>query len=76
MVLWQNVPVQLLEFLEKPTRIIDTGDPLDIIYLDFEKAFDKVHHKRLLGKMRFMGIKDTTNISTCSDISGGNSKGM
>ena len=32
----------LLEFLETVTRTVDEGDPTDIIYLDFSKAFDKV----------------------------------
>ena len=31
-------------------------EPLDIIYLDFAKAFDKVPHQRLLNKMGAMGI--------------------
>ena len=30
------------------TKVLDEGDPLDIIYLDFAKAFDKVPHKRLI----------------------------
>ena len=55
----------LLEFLEKSTRIFHSGDPLDIIYLSFAKAFDKVPHKRLLNKMCAMGIED--NIGTEMD---------
>ena len=54
----RSCATNLLEFLEKSTRITDTGDPLKIIYLDFEKAFDKVPHKRLLDKICSMGIKD------------------
>ena len=30
---------------------IDRGYPIDVIYLDFQKAFDKVPHKRLLTRM-------------------------
>ena len=37
----------LLEFLEEVTSTLDTGKPVDIIYLDFAKAFDKVPYKRL-----------------------------
>ena len=33
-------------------------DPLDIIYLDFAKVFDKVPQKRLLNKMRATWIED------------------
>ncbi|XP_072421782.1 rab9 effector protein with kelch motifs isoform X1 [Chiloscyllium punctatum] len=28
------------------TRKMDEGDPVDVVYLDFQKAFDKVPHKR------------------------------
>jgi len=33
----------LLEFLEFVTNYIDQGYPIDVIYLDFQKAFDKFH---------------------------------
>ncbi|XP_055506293.1 uncharacterized protein LOC129706219 [Leucoraja erinacea] len=33
------------------------GEAVDVVYLDFEKAFDKASHGRLLGKMRVHGIK-------------------
>ena len=35
-------------FLEEITKWIDEGSLVDIFYLDFQKAFDKVPHKRLL----------------------------
>ena len=37
--------------------IIDQGDPVDIFYFDFKKAFDRVPHKRLLYKLESLGIK-------------------
>ena len=37
---------------------IDEGSPLDIICLDFQKAFDKVPHQRLLLKLKAHGIGD------------------
>jgi len=46
----------LLFFLEEVTNYIDSGYPVDIIYLDFQKAFDKVPHKRLLHKLAAHGI--------------------
>ena len=52
----RSCTTNLLEFLERCTRILDEGDPLDIIYLDFAKAFDKVPHRRLLNKMAALGI--------------------
>ena len=35
---------------------LDEDDPLDVIYLDFAKAFDKVPHKRLIKKLEAHGI--------------------
>ena len=31
----------LLEYLEELTRLVDEGHSVDIVYLDFAKAFDK-----------------------------------
>jgi len=41
----------LLEFLEYVTHAVDSGKPVDVIYLDFQKAFDKVPRARLLNKL-------------------------
>ena len=46
----------LLEFCDDVTGILDEGDPVDIVYLDFQKAFDKVPHKRLGCKLATHGI--------------------
>ena len=35
------------------------GSPVDIIYLDFQKAFDKVPYQRLLLKLKARGIGDS-----------------
>ena len=48
----------MLCFLEEITKCIDEGTPEDIIYLDFQKAFDKVPHQRLLLKLKTHGIGD------------------
>ena len=45
-------------FLEEITKWLDEGSPVDIIYLDFQKAFDKVPHQRLLVKLKAHGIGD------------------
>ena len=43
--------------MEDITSAIDQGHELDVIYLDFCKAFDKVPHMRLLVKIERYGIK-------------------
>ena len=48
----------LLCFLEEITKWTDEGSPVDIIYLDFQKDFDKVPHQRLLLKLKAHGIGD------------------
>ena len=45
----------LLETLDEITRIMESGDAVDIIYLDFRKAFDSVPHGRLLIKFGIVG---------------------
>ena len=35
---------------------MDEGSPVDVIYLDFQKAFDKVPHQRLILKVNSHGM--------------------
>ena len=46
----KSCSTQLLELMEELTEALDSNEDVDIIYLDFAKAFDKVPHKRLLKK--------------------------
>lgn len=46
----------LLDFLYDVFSCYDESKAVDVIYLDFQKAFDKVPHKRLLVKLRAHGI--------------------
>ena len=35
---------------------METGEAVDVIYLDYAKAFDKVDHGILVGKLKMLGI--------------------
>lgn len=48
----------LLEFFHSMFSLYDKSRAIDILYLDFKKAFDKVPHKRLMEKVRGYGIID------------------
>ena len=48
---------QLLETLDEITDAIEQGYDVDIIYLDFCKAFDKIPHRRLMKKIWAYGIR-------------------
>ena len=50
----------LLTYIECLTKNVDEGATVDVIYLDFSKAFDSVPHDRLLMKMRSVGIDSNT----------------
>ena len=47
----------LLEFFNDMLLKYDKTKAIDIIYLDFKKAFDKVPHQRLLAKIYALGIR-------------------
>ena len=46
----------LLDFYEDVTSAVDGGEPVDVVFLDFQKVFDKVPHKRLLRKIEAHGV--------------------
>jgi retron-type reverse transcriptase len=48
----RSTVLQLLVLLDEWTKILDKGGQIDIIYTDFEKAFDKVSHTLLLQKLQ------------------------
>ena len=37
-------------------KLVDEGSPVDVIYLDFQKAFDKVPHQRIILKLKAHGM--------------------
>ena len=47
---------KFVSFSEEITKWVDDGSPVDEIYLDFQKAFDKIPHQRLILKLKSHGI--------------------
>ena len=47
---------QLIRVLDDWTSALELGHQVDVIYLDLQKAFDKVPHARLLSKLKSYGI--------------------
>ena len=48
---------QLLTYMDSVLNMMEEGNPVDAIYLDFSKAFDKVDHCILMMKVENLGIK-------------------
>ena len=55
----RSTMLQLLVVLDKWTEIIDNGNAVDVIFCDFQKAFDTVPHKHLLEVLSTYGIDDS-----------------
>ena len=52
---------QLLETVDDLAYHIDQGHQVDVVVLDFRKAFDTVPHRRLLSKLDHLGIRGSTH---------------
>ena len=64
MVLYQGVQqsYNLKKVLDNWTLGFDNGNYTDVIYVDFQKAFDTASHKRLINKLDSFNIrKEITN---------------
>ena len=48
----------LLELLDDITKLVDSGNCVDMITVDFSKAFDKILHNKLLFKLPKYGFTD------------------
>ena len=53
----RSCTTQLLEALDSWTSTLDEGGSVDIVYMDYQKAFDSVPHRRLKMKLSALGIK-------------------
>ena len=52
----RSTVLQLLIIIDKWTEVMDRGGCLDVVYCDFQKAFDTVLHKRLIDVLHYYGI--------------------
>ena len=57
---FRDCMTNLLTCLELWTEMIENGEAVDVVYTDFSKAFDSVPHKRLINKMKSLGIDGNT----------------
>jgi len=51
-----NLLTNLLELFDKWTEYLGAGNRIDVLYLDYRKAFDTVAYRTLLMKLQRAGI--------------------
>ena len=70
LLLWHILPLsQLLEHHNKILEELEKSNNVDVIYLDFANAFDKVDHGILLNKLKTVGINGNVDLWICNFLS-------
>ena len=54
----RSTVLQLLRVLDQWTDALDRGNIVDVVFCDFQKAFDTVPHKKLIHVLKQYGIRD------------------
>ena len=54
----RSTSLQLLNVLDRWTEALDNGNSIDVVYMDYMKAFDTVSHRRLTNKLKAYGVED------------------
>ena len=54
----RSTVLQLIKILDEWTSEMDKGNYIDVIYMDFQKAFDTVPHTRLISKLKSFNIRN------------------
>ncbi|CAB4044312.1 Hypothetical predicted protein, partial [Paramuricea clavata] len=52
----KSCTTNLIEALDNIGSLLDSGNQIDVIYLDMSKAFDKVNYELLLSKLSKLGF--------------------
>ncbi|PKU45068.1 rna-directed dna polymerase from mobile element jockey-like [Limosa lapponica baueri] len=59
----------LISFYDKVNHLVDEGNAVDVVYLDFSKAFDTISHRIILEKLAARGLDSHMlhDVKSCLD---------
>ncbi len=66
----RSTETQLILTIDDLAKALDSKKSVDVVVLDFTKAFDKVPHRRLMHKLYHLGIRGSLHTWICNFLSG------